>query len=250
MGPVFVLNHPSRRLTTSGEVRPSLERWRGASEMFLGTEGAPGHQHQTPLGAYGRAIAPIDRWDPVSAQVGGVWDQLLGQGLDLWGASATSDFHSWENGDYWPCQFSETRIYARERTIDGALDALRAGSFFGVHGRVVSDARLTVTADGLPRPAVPGEVIRVATGRPVTVGLSVRVPDVDWEGAPNRIDRLEIIGADRGGAKVIATTTATDAGAVNVAVPAGGLIVRGRGCRVMRDSRSLCFYTNPVRVVS
>ena len=168
-------------------------------------------------------MKPLDRWDPITAEVGGVWDTLLGEGLDLWGSSATSDFHEWNNGDYWPCQFSETRIYARDRSGDAVIEALGAGSYFGVHGRVVSDVAFSLATKGLSRDATAGETVRLAAGAGVDVTLTATVPSEDWDHQPNRLDRLELIAIDRQGARVAAR--ATDAPVVSLAatltVPGG-----------------------------
>lgn len=251
---VFFLNHPSRKVAASADVVSWLKRWRVVSPSFLGFEGAPGHQHATPLGAYRGDAKPVERWDPVVAEPGGVWDQLLSGGTDLWGSSATSDFHSWENGDYWPCQFSETRVYARDRSVNALLDALRAGSFYGVHGGIVSDVRLTVSANGLTRPAEPGEVVRVSDDQTVTVKveLSATVPSRDWEGKTNRVDRLELIAVDAKGARVVETSVDAPVSRVSttLSVARDWLVVRGRGCRVVPNGPGLCFYTNPIRVLS
>jgi hypothetical protein len=236
----------------SGDVLPWVRRWHGVSGIFAGVEGAPGHQHQKPLGAYGGDVKPIDRWDPVTAEVGGAWDQLLAEGLDVWGTSATSDFHSWRMGDYWPCQFSETWIYARDRSAPAVFAALRAGSFFGVHGRIVSQARLEATTDGLKRPAMAGETIRVAAGRPLEAALTVVVPEQDWDGTPNRLDRLELIAIDATGARIAATSTDTAPTrlAASLTVPAQGMVIRARGCRFVEGAPGLCFYTNPIRITT
>src|SRR4051794_17970772 len=79
----------------------------------------------------------VDRWDPAVARLGDAWDTLLAGGLDVWAAHAPSDFHNADPNDlndYWPGQFSETWLYAPERTHAGALRALRAGTFFAAHG--------------------------------------------------------------------------------------------------------------------
>jgi hypothetical protein len=214
-------------------------------------EGAPGHQaKQQDLGAYRGAVKPLDRWDPVVAAVGGVWDQLVApDGAPFWGTAASSDFHDTGMGDYWPCQFSETWVYAPERSVGGVLTAVRAGSFAGVHGRIVSQPRLVVSAPGLVRPAIPGEAIVAAPGTTLTVALSAAVQPQDWEGAANRLDRLEIIGVDRTGARVVGSAADSSSGRMEamVVVPADGLVLRARGCRSTAGP-ALCFYTNPIRV--
>ena len=69
--PVVFLNHPSRKAPTSEAVSKQLEFLSGIGEgSFVGAEGAPGHQKATPLGAYGGALTPDDRWDPSVAPPG------------------------------------------------------------------------------------------------------------------------------------------------------------------------------------
>ena len=244
--PLVFLNHPSRRVTQSADVLPWLRRWRSRYAGFVGFEGAPGHQAQVPLGAYGRAVKPIDRWDPVAASIGGVWDTLLAEGLDVWGGLASSDFHSPGNGDYWPCEFSTTHIYARDRSPAAVFEALAAGSFFGAHDRIVETAALTIAAPGLPRDALPGEVIRVPAGAALQVGLRV-VP-----GAEERVLDATLIAVEGHGARVLATSEdlTADRMSVTVPVPPGGMAVRARGCHRPRDGAAACFYTNAVRVVA
>ena len=117
--------------------------------MFAGMEGAPGHQRATPLGAYSRTLQPEDRWDPAAATPGTAWDQQLAAGRALWGALASSDFHSESNGYDWPCQFSVTWVYAPERSVDGVLRARRFGE---VEPYL---AGLPAAPGGAPLPAVP-----------------------------------------------------------------------------------------------
>ena len=149
----------------------------------------------------------MDRWDPAAARVGDAWDTLLRQGLDVWAAYAPSDFHT-ENlanlADYWPGEFSETWVYAPERSAAGVLRALRAGSFFADHGRIVREVELRVNTDGLPRAAGAGETIAVAQDAAVVAQLTFQVPPTAWRAGPNHIDLVELIGIDPSGAKILA----------------------------------------------
>jgi hypothetical protein len=253
-GPVVIFNHPSRKVARSLDHLEPLLHLRKASPLLVGIEGAPGHQGSSTLGSYAGAETPIDRWDPAAARVGDLWDQLLARGEDVWGALAFSDFHEeLSDGlhDYWPGQFSETWLYAPERTAAGVLDALRAGSFFADHGAIAREVRFTVTAPGLPRPAWAGEAIVVPAGATVTAQVEMTVPPQDWAGEANRIDQIELIAVDAGGARVVATR-APEGGPVAftepVAVPAGGMVLRARGRRGVPGGPGLCFYTNPVRI--
>jgi hypothetical protein len=168
----------------------------------------------------------------------------------VWGALASSDFHSIGNGDYWPCQFSATWVYAPDRSIGGVLQALKAGSFVGEHGHIVRDAEFTLAGDGLPRKAVPGEVVHVPSGRSVRLELRATIPAVDWAGRENRIDSVEFIGSANDGTSVLHGGPLDARGAIvhDFTVPSGGIAVRARGYRVVEDGPDLLFYTNPIRV--
>src|SRR5688572_9780874 len=157
--PVVFLNHPGRKAKDIAAVRTQIESLSKIGRgIFVGVEGAPGHQNADPLGAYKEALTPEDRWDPAIAPPGAAWDQLLARGSTVSGALATSDFHS-TKGDYWPCQFSASWIYAPERSPAGVLKGLRAGSFAGVHGGIATHVQLSVAAAGLNRPAIAGEEV-------------------------------------------------------------------------------------------
>lgn len=248
---VMFLDHPSRRAPDIAAVDRQIS-WlaRIGASVFAGAEGAPGHQHADPLGAYGKALKPEDRWDPAIAPPGQAWDRALARGEDIWGALATSDFHAPSNGDYWPCEFSATWIYAPDRSIPGVLRALRAGAFVGEHGHIVRDVEFSASADGLPRAAIPGETIKLPAGASVRLRLRATVPPVDWNGAPNRIDAIEFIATAKANATLLHRGTLDADGAIEYAltVPAGGIVIRARGRRVVDDGPDLLFYTNPIRI--
>lgn len=248
-GPVVFLNHPSRRATDVDAVGRRLaevsETGRG---VFAGVEGAPGHQKAKPLGAYDRQLRPEDRWDPSIAPPGGAWDQRLAAGDRVWGALATSDFHSERMGDYWPCEFSATWVYAPERSVGGTLRALRAGTFAGVHGGIAREVQLEVGLAGMARPAIAGETIAVPAGSEATLTLRMIVPEADWAGQPNRVDLVEFISVSKEGARVLHSGPPGDGGGTrhSLAIPAGTVAIRARGRRVVEAGPDLLFYTNPV----
>jgi VanZ family protein len=254
LSPIVICEHPSRQRQTSDEVLGDLRRWRAVNDLVVGFSGAPGHQGMQPVGAYKSALSTIDRWDPAAAEVGGAWDTLLGQGVDFWGAHATSDFHDAKGlGDYWPGEFSETWLYVPERSARGALRALKAGSFFAVHGQIARQVELRVDAQGLPRSAYAGEMIELERGAIVTPQLRFETPQLDWSGEPNRIDAVELIAVTAAGARVVATRepdVSHPAISIDLEVPEEGLVLRGRGRRIVEDGPDLMFYTNPVRVLS
>jgi hypothetical protein len=170
------------------------------------------------------------------------------------GGRADSDFHNNSPtglNDYWFGQFSETWLYVPERSANAVLQAYRAGSFFGIHGHIARQVELTVEAEGLPRRAYPGEVVALPAGKPITVCVNCIVPDQDWQGQPNRVDVVELIGISGNSASVLTKTSLSPEGVAQfdgLEVPQGGLALRARGRRLNVDGPDLLFYTNPIRI--
>lgn len=256
VAPVVIFNHPSRKAARSLDHLDMILRLRRTSELLVGFEGSPGHQGAATLGSYVGSEPLMDRWDPAAARVGDLWDQLLARGEDFWGAVAFSDFHEeLADGlrDHWPGEFSETWLYAPERTAAGALNALHAGSFFADHGWIVREVRLTVAAAGLPRPAWSGESITVRESASVTATIELTIPERDWAGESNRVDQVELIAIDSRRARVVATRAPLGGSVAlseSLTVPPGGLVLRARGRRHVVEGPDLCFYTNPIRISS
>jgi len=253
--PVVFYNHPFRKRDQDDDLVTELAACFTAGPAMAGFEGGPGHQDSQPIGAY-QTVPTIDRWDPAAAEVGGAWDKLLGRGLLVWGALATSDFHNADpqaRDDYWPGEFSETWLYAEDRSPRAALAALRAGSFFGVHGQIAREVQLSVVADGLPRPAIAGESIQAAAGTVLAVSLELDMPLLDWQDQPNLVDEVELIAITSQEAKVVARQRPALTGpALQVVLPLapGGLSLRARGRRIVEDRPDLMFYTNPIRITA
>jgi hypothetical protein len=254
--PVVIYNHPSRKGGTSIGHVEDVVRWRGVNDLVVGFEGAPGHQGREPVGSYSGKEQTIDRWDPVAARPGDAWDSLLQRGADVTAALAGSDFHNQnpsDLNDYWPCQFSETWIRVPQLTVDGVLEALRAGTVFAEHGHIAREVELTIDAAGLRRPAAVGEVIAVRPASTVTASLALTIPERDWQGQPNQVDAIEFILIRPANVEVVAmplTGTGRQSVTASFSVDAGGLVVRARGRRVVEGGADLMFYTNPIRVVA
>jgi len=251
--PVAIYEHPSRSAAFDIDTVLDMRRWRAANDIVIGFAGAPGHQGTKPVGSYAGRKKTIERWDPVVATPGDAWDRLLAEGMDIWGASAPSDFHEDRLtglADYWPGVFSETWVYAPERTIPGVLRALRAGSYFGDHGRIVRNVDLRVAAEGLPRPAGVGEAIEVSKGTKVDVALTFDVPEEGWRPGKPHIDVLELITIDKDRAQILASEPPVGSGpplSRSIQVD-DDIVFRARGFQLLETGTRLAFYTNPVRV--
>lgn len=254
--PVVIDEHPSRKRDRSLDLVSHLAHWREVNDILIGFAGAPGHQRYKPIGGFRGKEQTIDRWDPAVARVGDAWDTLLQRGLDVWAADAPSDFHNdhpQDLHDYWPGQFSETWLYVPEKSAAGVLRAFHAGTFFAAHGHIVREVELAITAPELPRPAGVGEVVRLPAGSSFTVQLRCEVPAKDWEGNANRIDAIELIAITPGSARIAATLKLNKDGiapATTLEVPAGGIVIRARGRRDLKNGPNLTFYTNPIRILT
>jgi hypothetical protein len=190
----LIYNHPSRKVPDVAESGADLERWRSVSPQMIAFEGAPGHQRADRPGAYRLPELTVDRWDPLAARVGGVWDQLLDRGQDIWGAVAVSDFHH-GGMDEDPCAFARIHVQVPERSARGVLHALHAGSFWADHGRILDQLTLTASLDALDIPLSPGEVARAPARGPVWVNVYL-------ERGPGALDsplEIELIGNARQG---------------------------------------------------
>jgi hypothetical protein len=248
--PVVFFNHPSRRPdSASAPANTFLSLQTNSPSLLIGLEGAPGHQRATPLGAYTSGGMLDERWDPLAAEIDGAWDQWLRRGLDVWMAIANSDFHN-EREDFWPCEFATTWVYAPDRSIEGVIRAVRAGSFFAEHGHIASEVELLARLDGQPVPVRAGEMVATAAGATATVSLQLKIPATDYLGRENHIDNVELIGvaAEKTSVLFSGAPAGTEAFRTTITVPSGGIVLRARGRRNINGEPALMFYTNPIRV--
>jgi hypothetical protein len=255
LSPIVVYNHPTRKRAVSTDIVAEFVHMRQLNPLVMGMEGGPGHQRAKPLGSYRIPQELIDRWDPAVARIGDAWDQLLGQGIDVWGAQTDSDFHNDSPDDlhdYWPGEFAETWLYVPQKSRRGVFQALQAGTFFGVHGHIAREVQIQVEAAGLPRPAQAGETIAIPAGSDVKIQVKCKTPETDWEGKPNALSTIELIAIDEAGAKEVTKQPVTDAAPTltfTLRPSAKGVVVRARGRRTVPGGPDLMFYTNPVRVL-
>ncbi|MBU0995283.1 MAG: hypothetical protein KJ737_22535 [Proteobacteria bacterium] len=121
-----------------------------APDICFGFEGAPGHQVNSKRGfgrnpgeAYGGAYGGVGSF---TAQVGGLWDALLGEGRH-WFNYASSDYHKHYTAggdDFYPGEYQKTYVQAKDSDRDGEYslneiaDGLRSGNAYFVHGDLVN----------------------------------------------------------------------------------------------------------------
>ncbi|MBZ9752889.1 hypothetical protein K7W42_18785 [Deinococcus sp. HMF7604] len=189
--PILMANHPARSATALGtygsdtphELRNNND---AAPNVYVGFEGAPGHQAGAlnpdgslkagagNRGAYGNAPT-YGGFDQMTARLGGLWDSMLGEGRRFWiVATSDSHVHYTEGGaDFWPGEYQKTYVKA-EPSYDDILDGLRSGRTFVTSGDLISE--LDVTASTGPSSAATGGTLKLGGAKDVTVTIRLRDP--------------------------------------------------------------------------
>ncbi|MCF0093977.1 phosphoesterase [Micromonospora sp. MH99] len=195
--PLVIAHHASRSapgLGVYGQDTPREFRNgnNAAPDVYIGFEGAPGHQ-AGPLnggarGGYGNHPT-YGGFDQMTARVGGLWDSLLGEGRRWW-ITATSDSHvHWTRGgsDFWPGEYSKTYVYARQDYGD-IMDGLRNGRIWVTTGDLIRS--LDVTARSQGQTAEVGETITVSRRSRTDVEIEITFRPLD--GVNGNGDRPEV----------------------------------------------------------
>ncbi|MEV1015295.1 phosphoesterase [Micromonospora sp. NPDC049801] len=195
--PLVIAHHASRSapgLGVYGQDTPREFRNgnNAAPDVYIGFEGAPGHQ-AGPLnggkrGGYGNHPT-YGGFDQMTARVGGLWDSLLGEGRRWW-ITATSDSHvHWTRGgsDFWPGEYSKTYVYARQDYGD-IMDGLRNGRIWVTTGDLIRSLDVTATSQG--KTAEVGETITVNRRSRTDVEIEIRFRPQD--GVNGNGDRPEV----------------------------------------------------------
>ena len=249
----LIYNHPSRLDLDPEENYRDYLKWHAQQDLFIGFEGGPGHQKSNPPDIYRGRIRTRDRWDPVVADIGGTWDRLLDQGHRVWGALAVSDYHN--DQDFEPCAFARTHLRVPQKDQRGVLQALRAGSFWAGHGRVLDDLVFTASHSALNRPATAGETVRL--GAPSSVP-AFRVAFTRGPAGADLPLAVEIIGNGVSGIPDSVARGEVGAGVDTFDWTPKGLVAgedgRSAYFRARVTARSpagdvLVAYTNPIRIL-
>lgn len=204
-----------------------------APKIAFGFESMPGHQAAANRGEYGPVInngvtggftqsvggGTYGGTGIYAAQVGGVWDALLGEGRNWW-FFASSDYHNRgsfgpdqreSNQDLQPGEYTKDYVMVRRGsnnlTAEGIIDGLRSGNSFVSTGDLVDRLAFVVCARN---PAMPSAnfkaLIEKAATNAVTKGAEVRI-----DGCATMGEKL----VARAGAEVWVTVALRDPQATN-----------------------------------
>jgi hypothetical protein len=208
----FLPNHPSRKLKYT--VADFRDFNNAAPNVAFGFEGLPGHQKEPGRGGYGQATAAQTTYggaDIMVAQVGGLWDAMLGEGRHFWSFS-NSDFHN-VDGDFWPGEYSKNYVYVTQMGSYKALvNGMRSGNVFDVEGDLINGLDFIARAGS--KSATMGQDLNVKSGERPLVTIRFRSPKVNNNGDKPVVDHIDLIAGDVTG-KIDPSNTAAYANATN-----------------------------------
>lgn len=181
-----LINHPSRNngKYTAADYREFNDT---APNIVFAVEGMVGNQMEPDRGGYNAAYVDANLKnrvyggvDYVVAQVGGIWDALLGDGRRFWNV-ANSDHHfkmiGSNSSGYFPGEYARTHVWIDNRYtgVKGVLEGVRSGKMFSVYGDLINalDFRL---GDGTTSAEMGGE-LKARAGDTVTVTIRFKSPD-------------------------------------------------------------------------
>ncbi|MBP7901558.1 MAG: hypothetical protein KA015_01955 [Spirochaetes bacterium] len=199
----IVLNHPSKNLKYSAK---DLRDYNNAGpDVFMGFEGMPGHQ-KNPAGRGGYKNNPGNAdyevrartyggADYFMAEVGGVWDSLLGEGRRIW-VFVNSDFHNEKSGDFWSGEYDKTYMHVNgSKNQKAILEGMKSGNVFVVHGDLIDNLYFTATADDRNTATMGGE-LTASPGSDISVVIKFKSPSVNNNGDEPKVDHVDLIAGD------------------------------------------------------
>ena len=179
-----LINHPARK--NGGESELKIEDIRRmndiAPNIVFGFEGILGNQMSND--GRGESKEVYGGADGMLAEVGGMWDALLGEGRRFF-TFANSDFHFKVRKDptggsysgYWPGEYSRNYTWVEGNTMKDLADGLRSGKSFAVTGDLI-DA-LDFRAKGKSEEVEMGGTLKVQKGEEVTLTVRFKSPEVN-----------------------------------------------------------------------
>ncbi|HLO95601.1 MAG TPA: S-layer protein [Burkholderiaceae bacterium] len=196
-----LINHPSRRpgRYTIADFRQMNDL---APKIVFAIEGMVGNQMEPDRGGYSAAYIDAHKpnrtyggTDYVVAQLGGVWDALLGEGRRIWNiADSDSHFEIDADGDssaYHPGEYAKTYVWQPKGSmgVAGLLASLRAGRSFGVFGDLINGLDFTAASGG--GKAEMGQELMAGAGQAVTVTIRFKSPAMNNDRRPPNSGHLD-----------------------------------------------------------
>lgn len=213
-----LINHPSRNpsKTSISDLRQMNDL---APKIVFAIEGMVGNQLEPDRGGYTSAYTDANKahrtyggTDYMVAQLGGVWDALLGEGRRIWNiANSDSHFEIDANNNssgYYPGEYSKNYVWQSKSDggVRALVDSLRAGRSFGVFGDLINALDFQVSGAG--DRAYMGQEIKATSGDTVMVRIRFKSPPVNNYQRPvasgnlgnmtPKVDHIDLIVGDVG----------------------------------------------------
>ncbi|MDP1977374.1 S-layer protein [Undibacterium sp.] len=230
----ITINHPSRNpgKYTIADFRTMNDM---APNIMFSIEGMVGNQMEPDRGGYTSSYTDANKpnrvyggVDSIVAQVGGVWDALLGEGRRIWNI-ADSDSHfkiddAGNSSGYFPGEYAKNYVWMNDKKagVNELIKSLQSGRMFSVFGDLINAMEFTVSnVNNASDVKNMGQELKVANGSTVDVNIRFKSParnnyefplgsGVSANKAP-KVDHVDLIVGDVG------RKAAPDSSAYNVA---------------------------------
>jgi hypothetical protein len=202
-----VFAHPERK--SKYKISDFRDFNNAAPDVAFGFEGLPGHQKAENRGEYSSSCPAVGDGTYGGAgfyiaNVGGLWDALLGEGRHWW-TFVSSDFHDTPN-DFWPGEYAKTWTFIQQKnphdrvTLEDVVEGLRSGNSFCVHGDLIN--ALDFHVQYLSDRATLGQELQISKtnkGSMVKLTIKFKSPSVNNHGDKPVVDHIDLIAGDVNG---------------------------------------------------
>ncbi|MDP4099445.1 S-layer homology domain-containing protein [Paenibacillus sp. P96] len=194
----MIINHPSRKKGDPKEFK--IEDIRDfntiAPDIAFGFEGMLGNQMAPDRGEVAQAYGGTDI---MVAQLGGVWDALLGEGRRFWNF-ANSDYHfridstrRYSSG-YMPGDYSKNYTWVDGSDMHAVVDGMRSGKSFSVFGDLINALDFRIAGAG--QEAEMGGDLKVTQGDDMELTIRFKSPERNHNDDPVAVDHVDLIAGD------------------------------------------------------
>ncbi|MBN1759914.1 MAG: T9SS type A sorting domain-containing protein [Chitinispirillaceae bacterium] len=188
----FFINHPSREAIGPYPVNAFRDFNNLAPDVCFGFEGMPGHHKVISRGKYYYGSTNRNRtWggaDYVLAQLGGMWDALLGEGRHFW-TIVNSDFHNLYE-DHWPGEYTKSWVAIADTGARGWLESMRNGEIFITLGDLICALDFTFD-DGIHAAGMGNDFHAYSDTLAVTIRF--KSPEENAHGDSPQVDHIDLI---------------------------------------------------------
>lgn len=181
--------NPDKAYSTGYNVEHFRDFNNAGPDVAFGFEGQPGHQASGSRGGFGDTAFGGTRGGTgkYTAEVGGLWDALLGEGRNWW-LFASSDWHSRGSfgpyavattNDFWPGEFQKDYMWVQKPNAKAQdiINAMRSGNSFTVMGDLIDDLEFTIAKKYGRRSVTMGKTLNIRSGSEVTIQVRIHDPE-------------------------------------------------------------------------